>query len=279
MVEYSIFLLLCSITGLSVGVIGGMLGIGGGAIIVPVLLALYGQWSGITNITELAVATSLGSIFFTSISASYAQFRKKNVDWSAVRLWMLPVMLGSASAGQVASLLPTYGLLGFISILLCTIAIIMLTNWKPTPGKAMPGKPAVTGLGSLSGLMAGMAGIGGANIIIPTMLYFNFSYVRAAALASTLGAPLALAGTLGFMWSGWGTQTLPAGTWGYVHWPAVLAIAATSTIMAPIGVNLAQKIPTGTLKKIFAVLLFVTASRMLWLSYHDFHMDMIGGML
>lgn len=268
MLEPSVFFLLCSLTGIAVGLTGGMLGIGGGVIVVPVLLTLYSQQTDIAGgITNLAVGTSLGSVFFTSLAAGYAHFKKKNIHWPIVRLWMPPVMLGSLSAGYGASLLPAQGLLGFVSFLFLLIAMSILFNWQSRPGRTMPGKPVAAGLGVLVGLLSGMTGVGGGNFIVPLMIYFNMLYVKAIALASVLAIPIALTGALGFMWAGWNLQPMPANTLGYVHWPATLAIALTSTLTAPVGVWLSHQAPVLLLRRIFSVFLLVTALRLLWLSF------------
>lgn len=266
MFEFVIFLFLCSLTGIVVGLIGGMLGMGGGVIIVPVLLTLYGQQAGLGNITNLAVATSLGTIVFTSLSASYAQIKRRAVDWEIIRTWTLPIMAGSLSAGHVAALLPEYYLRGFIAIFLIVMAINILVNYQPKSAKQLPGTFSCAWIAGMAGLSSGLAGIGGGNVVTPVLLYFNQPFVRAAAVASTLGVPVALAGASGFIWAGWEQEWLPPYSLGYVHLPVVFAIAVTSATMAPIGVALAHKVPVLVLRRLFACMLLIASSRLAWLA-------------
>lgn len=266
MLELVIFLCLCSLTGIVVGLIGGMLGMGGGVIIVPVLLTLYSQQAGLDNITNLAVATSLGAIVFTSLSASYAQIKRRAVNWGIVRIWTLPVMAGSLSAGHLAAILPEYYLRGFIAVFLTGMAINMLINYRPKSTRQLPGIFPCALIAGTAGLSSGLAGIGGGNIVTPVLLYFNQPFVRAVAVASTLGVPIALAGTSGFIWAGWEHTWLPPYSLGYVHLPAVFAIAVTSTAMAPIGVALAHRAPVLVLRRFFACMLLIAGGRLAWLA-------------
>lgn len=270
MLNYFVFLALCLLAGSVVGVVGGMLGIGGGVIIVPVLLLLYSFWPELFDISYLAIGTSLGTIFFTSLAASYAQVKRKAVNWAVVRMWVLPVMLGSFSAGHIAKLLPEHWLLGFIAIFLSIVAVILVTDWQPKPHRKLPGILPTAGIASAVGLSSGLAGIGGGNVIVPTLLYFNFPFSGAAAVSSTLGVPIALAGALGFIWVGWSEAGRPAGSLGYVHMPAVAAIAVASMGMASVGVRLAHQVATKSLQKLFAGMLLVTSSRLAWLAYTGF---------
>ena len=270
MLSYFIFLTLCLLAGSVVGVIGGMLGIGGGVIIVPVLLLLYSFSPELLNVAYLAIGTSLGTIFFTSLAASSAQIKRQAVNWAVVRIWVLPVMMGSSSAGYIAKLLPEYWLLGFIAIFLAIMATILATNWQPQAHRKLPGILPTAGIASAVGLSSGLAGIGGGNVIVPTLLYFNFPFSGAAAISSTLGVPIALAGALGFVWVGWSEAGRPVGSLGYVHIPAVAAIAVASMGMASVGVRLAHQIATRLLQRLLAVMLLVTSVRLAWLAYTGF---------
>lgn len=265
--ELILFLILCALVGILVGFLGGLLGIGGGIIITPVLISLYSQWPGLTQTTSLAVGTSLGAIIFISLSSSRAQIKKGAVNWQIVRLWVLPLMVGSFSAGHLAGLLPEYWLLTFIACFLFLVAIFMFTRWQPTPGRQLPGHLLTAAIAAPTGLISGLIGIGGANIVIPTLVYFNLAFPKAAAISSTLGVPIALAGTMGFIGAGWNESGLPVGSLGYVHLPAVAAIATTSVLAAPFGVNLAHRTPAALLKRIFAVMLLFASARLTWLAY------------
>lgn len=264
--DYTFFYLVCALTGILTGFLGGLLGIGGGAIIVPVLLFLYSKQPPTEFSVQLAIGTSLACILFTSLSASYTHIRKGVVNWQVVRLWAVPITVGSFMAGQIADMLPRFVLLGFISILFTLIGTMLITGWKPTARQDLPAPLPAMGIAGATGLLSGMAGIGGGNFVVSTMVYCNVSMVRASAIASTLGVPIAGAGALGFIWAGWDVAQQPWGHFGYVHTPTVAAIATLSICFAPLGVHLAHRMPVIRLRQLFAFILLLTSARLAWLS-------------
>ncbi|MEE4297917.1 MAG: sulfite exporter TauE/SafE family protein [Pseudomonadales bacterium] len=255
----------CAAVGAGAGFLGGLLGIGGGVVIVPALLLLFeARGMPASSAAPVAVATSLATIIATSVSAARAQIRRASVDWGIVRAWTPALVLGSAASGPLASLLPGAVLPWFIGLFLFAVALVMLSAWTPAPHRRLPGGAPGFGLGASAGLLSGLAGIGGGNVIVPTFVYFNVPMRMAAGTSSTLGFPIAVAGTIGFLVAGHGRTDLPAGTLGYVHLPAAGALAVLSFAAAPLGVALAHRIPAPRLKRIFGVLLVVVSSRVLW---------------
>lgn len=267
--DYTFFYLICALTGIFTGFLSGLLGIGGGAIIVPVLLLLYSQQPQVTLSAQLAIGTSLASILFAFLSASYAHIRMGSIDWSVVRLWALPITVGSFIAGHIADMLPQFILLGLMAILFAVIGTMLMTGWKPKPQQELPTVLPTLGIAGATGLMSGLVGIGGGNFIVSTMLYCNVPMVRASAIASALGVPIAGAGALGFIWAGWDVEHMPLGNLGYVHVPAVVAIGTLSICFAPLGVRLARRMPVTLLRRLFALILLVTSSRIAWLSINN----------
>ena len=254
----------CSALGIVAGVLAGMLGIGGGVVIVPALvLLLSAQKFPSEFIVITAVATSLCTIIFTSISAARAQIKRQAVDWNIFRMWAPTVVVGSFLSGFLAARLPAVVLEIGIAVFLLVVSLIMLSRWVPDPGRTMPGKAGTTGLGLFSGVLSGLAGIGGGNVMVPLMVFFNVPMQRAVATSSALGFPLAVVGTLGYVISGWGKS---AADWslGYVYLPAVVLIAVFTVSLAPVGVSLSHKIPAPTLKRCFGALLMLVALRMLY---------------
>lgn len=253
----------CSALGVVAGILAGMLGIGGGVVIVPALvLILSGQDFPAEFIVITAVATSLCTIIFTSISAARAQIRRQAVDWGIFRLWAPTVVIGSFLSGFIAARLPAAYLEAGIAVFLLLVAIIMLSRWVPDPARTMPARPGAAGLGLFSGVLSGLAGIGGGNVMVPLMVFYNVPMQRAVATSSTLGFPLALVGTLGYVISGW-DQAPMAWSLGYVYLPAALLIAIFTVLLAPVGVALSHRIPAATLKRCFGGLLLLVAGRML----------------
>ena len=254
----------CSALGIVAGILAGMLGIGGGVVIVPALvLILSAQDFPSEFIVITAVATSLCTIIFTSISAARAQIKRQAVDWTIFKLWAPTVVVGSFLSGFIAARLPAVVLEIGIAVFLLVISLIMLSRWVPDPSRSMPGKAGTTGLGLFSGVLSGLAGIGGGNVMVPLMVFFNVPMQRAVATSSTLGFPLAVVGTLGYVISGWG-QSPADWSLGYVYLPAVALIAVFTVLLAPVGVSLSHKIPAPTLKRCFGGLLLLVAGRMLF---------------
>ena len=258
----------CLTIGVVSGFLGGLLGIGGGVIIVPALIVVFDIMLlfGSHDATAVAVATSLACIIFTSISAAATQIRARMVDWVIVRRWALFLVLGSFVSGSLAVNLPTVVFRGFIGLFLLFVAFVMLTSWKPSAHRRAPGLGLSALLGSAGGLVAGIAGIGGGNIIVPTLLYYNTPVHRATATSSTLGVPIALAGALGYILAGWDQEPAPM-MLGYVYLPAFAALVAAAVLTAPLGVMAAHRIAAVPLRRVFGLLLIAVSARMLYSAF------------
>ena len=253
------FLPHCFALGLGTGFLGGLLGIGGGVVIVPSLVLIFDAFALPLGIRE-AVATGLGAMVFTSLAAGRAQWRRGALEWPLLWRWTPGLMLGGLGAGTLASLLPEIALTRFLGAFLAAIAVILLTRWQPPGQRRHPEAAGTTALALGAGLLSGLAGIAGGNIIVPTLIFFNVSPVRAAAQSSALGVPVALAGALGY-------AVLPSvplsGTLGALYLPAVAALAVGAMISAPQGVRLAHRVPALALRRAFAVLLLAAALRLI----------------
>jgi uncharacterized protein len=266
-----VFSIVCLSIGAVAGLLGGLLGIGGGVIIVPALIMLFdhthvlADHAGPGNGTTLvAVGTSLASIIFTSAAAAITQTRARMVDWQIVRRFTPMVMLASYGSGFIAAMLPLVALRASIGVFLAFVSVVMLTNWRPSPHRVLPGAIVSSGIAGAAGLISGIAGIGGGNVVVPTLVYHNVPVHRATATASVLGFPIAIAGSLGYITRGLGVTDLSNGLLGFVYLPALLAIALVSIVMAPVGVRLAHRLQPLPLRRAFGSLLVVVALRMLW---------------
>lgn len=265
----------CLAIGAASGFLGGLLGIGGGVVIVPALIILFDLAGlfGPQDATVIAVATSLACIVFTSLSAAIAQTRADMVDWPIVRRWVVFLVTGSFIAGSFADNLPTALFRTLIGGFLLFVAFVMLTSWRPSAHRTTPGLGLSALLGTAGGIVAGIAGIAGGNVIVPTLVYFNTPVHRATATSSTLGVPIALAGALGYIIAGWQAPPVPAAgaglpgaDWmlGYAYLPAFLVIVTMTVLTAPLGVRTAHRISAQQLRRAFGVLLIFVAGRMLY---------------
>jgi len=263
--NHLLFIGSCVGIGVVSGFLGGLLGIGGVVVIVPLLIVLLDLLAFLPpgDVTAVAVATSLGCVLFTSLSAASTQVRARMVEWPIVRRWTPFLVLGGFLSGWVATALPVAVFRGFIGIFLLFVAFVMLTRWRPSAYHQPPGLGLSAVLGSVGGLVSGMAGIAGGNVVVPTLIYFNVPVHRATATSSTLGVPVALAGVLGYVSVGLG-EDLGAGMVGYFYVPGFLAIVSAAILTAPVGVKVAHAVAAEPLRRAFGVLLVFVSGRMLY---------------
>ena len=243
----------------------GLLGVGGGLIIVPIVVwLLHSQHLGGDHVQHLAVGTSFAVMVFTSLSSVLAQQRRRAVRWDLV--WRLApwMMVGVFLGSKVAAWVPSHGLQIFFVFFALVIAIQTLLDFKPKPTRQMPGKVGSGVAGGMIGALSSWVGIGGGALSIPFMLYCNVPVINATGTSAALGWPIALAGAIGYMVSGWSVAGLPEGSLGFVFTPAVLALAIGTVTCAPLGVKVAHQLPPRALKIAFAVMLLLTAAQMAW---------------
>ena len=243
------------------GLMAGLFGVGGGLIIVPALVAIFSHLGFDTSvIVHLAIGTSLATIIFTSISSVWAHNKKGAVLWPVFSSLALGILIGAFAAGLVADFIPSKGLQWFFAFFELYVAFQMTFSIKPNASShQLPGKIGVLAAGGLIGSISSFVGIGGGTLTVPFLLWCNTPIHKAIATSAACGLPIALAGTVGFVVSGWGGGKLPDYSLGYVHLPSLLGIVSTSILFAPLGAKLAHSLPINTLKRVFAGLLFVLA--------------------
>ena len=260
----TVILLMYILVGAVAGILAGLLGIGGGLVIVPMLEICF-SWQGIADsvIMHIALGTSLASIIFTSIASFWAHHRRGAVHWDVFRKIVIGILTGSLFGSWIAAQLSTGFLKGFFVVFLYYVAVQMLANKKPKPSRQIPGYLGMFGVGNLIGAFSSLVGIGGGTLSVPFMVWCNMTVLHAIGTASAIGLPIAVASTIGYVVNGWGAPDLPAYCIGYVYLPALIGIVITSTLTAPLGVRLAHSLPVDRLKRVFAVLLLVVGTRML----------------
>ncbi|MBE0621696.1 MAG: sulfite exporter TauE/SafE family protein, partial [Burkholderiales bacterium] len=242
----------------------GLLGIGGGAIMVPLLVMLFeAQGLPREQVLHLAVGSGMATILLTSISSVRAHAQRGALRWDLVKAMTPGILVGGLVGSAVAGAIPTR----LFAVLFCIVVYIasanMLLDRKPQPSRAAPGAAGMFLAGFVISATSAFAAIGGAFMTVPFMLYCNVPLLQAIGCAAAIGFPIALAGTTGFIASGLAQGGLPAWSVGYVYLPAVLGVALTSVLLAPAGAAFAHRLKTKTLKRIFAGLLFVMATKML----------------
>ncbi len=260
METYLYFLLL----GMFAGTVAGLLGVGGGLIIVPVLVLVFQQQQFSSEIiVHMAVGTSLATIVFTSISSVRAHHQHGAVLWSVFARLTPGIIVGALLGSVIADWMPTLALQRFFGIFELVVATQMILAYKPNPHRALPGVPGMLGMGGIIGAISSIVGIGGGTMTVPFLVWCNVAMRKAVATSAACGLPIAVAGALGFVLTGYNELRLPGYTTGYIYWPAFAGIVIASVIFAPLGAQLAHRLPSRQLKQIFALLLYALGIRML----------------
>ena len=252
--------------GVGTGFLAGLLGIGGGMLMVPfITLIMAGRGVAPDLAVKMAIATSMATIIFTSISSVRAHHRRGAVRWDIVKRLAPGIVVGSiiGSLGVFALLKGSY-LAIFFGLFVSFSATQMFLDKKPKPTRQMPGAAGQFAAGGVIGFLSGLVGAGGAFISVPFMTWCNVAIRSAVATSAALGFPIAVANVLGYVVSGMNVQDLPDGSFGYIWLPALTVIAVCSFFTAPLGARASHKLPVGKLKRIFASILYVLAAYMLW---------------
>jgi uncharacterized membrane protein YfcA len=249
----------------AVGFLAGLLGIGGGMTIVPLLTIVFTrQGFPAEHIVHMAVATATATILFTSVASMREHQRHRAILWPVVAALAPGIVVGSLIGPQVVGGMSTVALSAFYGVFVAAAATNTLLDRKPKPTRELPGKGGLFAVGGGIGLVSSMVGAGGAFLSVPFMTACNIGIRNCVATSAALGLPIAVAGTVGFVVAGLGEGGLPPHTVGYVYVPALLAIVAASVLSAPIGARAAHRWPVKKLKRAFAMLLYLLACYMLW---------------
>lgn len=246
------------------GIIGGLLGLGGGIVIVPALLYLFIQQGFSAEIQmHLAVATSLATIIFTSIASAWSHHRHGAVYWKIVAFLVPGIIIGCILGAITANHLRSESLRLTFGLFELLVAIQIGFGIKPPGHRDLPGNTGMVFAGGGIGTLSTILGIGGGTLTVPFLLWCNVNIRNAVATSAACGFPIAVAGTLSFMVTGWNNTALPAGSTGFIYWPAALGILVASILTAPLGARLAHILPVTVLRRIFALVLAIVGIRML----------------
>ncbi|MDP3759307.1 MAG: sulfite exporter TauE/SafE family protein [Ramlibacter sp.] len=255
-----------ALLGIGTGFLAGLLGIGGGMLMVPFLtIILSGQGVAPDLAVKMAIATSMATIIFTSISSVRAHHKRGAVRWDIVKRLAPGIVIGSmiGSLGVFALLKGSY-LAIFFGLFVGFSATQMFLDKKPKPTRQMPGTGGQFAAGGFIGFLSGLVGAGGGFISVPFMTWCNVAIHNAVATSAALGFPIAAANVIGYVVSGLKVQDLPPASFGYIWLPGLVVIAACSFFMAPVGAKAAHALPVGRLKRIFAIILYVLAAYMFY---------------
>ncbi len=250
--EFALYLVLGAIA----GILAGLFGVGGGIIIVPVLVFSFtAQGFAPEVLTHLAVGTSLATIVFTSINSIREHNRRGAVQWNLF-IWLAPgILAGAAVGGVTAALIQGPILQKIIGVFAICVALQLALNLTPKNPRPLPKRPELVAAGGIIGWASAIFGIGGGSVTVPFLVWRSVSIQQAVATSAACGFPIAFAGAVVFMSTGWHESQLPEWSLGFVYLPAVLGIALTSMFFARFGARLAHRLPPLLLKRLFALLL------------------------
>ena len=251
--------------GVVAGFIAGLFGVGGGLIIVPVLILIFqsNQFSP-DVIVHMAIGTSLATIIFTSISSVYAHhFRHKAVRWDVVKQLAPGIIIGTFTGAVIADAISASMLQKFFGFFELFVALQMALNLKAHAARILPRFVGMFSAGTGIGLISSIVGIGGGTLTVPFLSWCNVKIQEAIATSSACGFPIAVAGCVGFIFTGWNEVGLPEDSFGYIYWPALLSIVISSVLLAPVGAWFAHWLSAVKLKRFFALVLFLLGLRML----------------
>ena len=259
------FIIQLSLLGIVVGFAAGLLGVGGGGILVPMLTTMYLSADIVpSHAVHLALGTSMASIITTTFSSALSHYKNHNIDWSYIKAMVPLIILGAISISFMIPYINTTFLAVFFSLFMFSISLKLFFNKKHTTAakKTIPPQLAGLGIGSISTLVA----IGGAALIVPYLISRGLEMRRAIGSSAAIGFPIAISGTIGYAINGHISADKLAeneAIIGFVHIPSVIIISIFGFILAPIGVKFSTKLPVKVLKKIFAVMLVCLSIKML----------------
>ena len=264
MIDWSLLPLYLAL-GTFVGFLAGLLGVGGGFTIVPVLMGAFQHQGFATgHLLTLAIGTSSATIIFTAFSSARAHHKRGAVAWHIV--WPLApgLILGSLIGPQIASALPMRVMAALVGSVTWFAGLRMLFSRGPGAPHPLPGTGVLFGFGALVGLLAGMVGTAGAYLVVPFLVRSNVKIQAAVATSAAIGWPVAVTSTASFILAGLRQPDLPPHTIGYVYVPALIGVAAASMLLAPLGARLAHAWPVARLRRAFAIMLLVLGGYMWW---------------
>jgi len=265
MLEMLPIVLALAATGMFAGVLAGLLGVGGGIVIVPVLFFLFQQF-GVSpgSAMTIATATSLATIVPTSISSIRAHYKKGNVDFLLLAQWAPFVFGGVLIGSYVITQVEGQWLTTLFGVVATLSALNMLFRANAQPFRDhLPGLTGQATLAGNIGLLSAMVGIGGGTLTVPALTAFNYPTHRAVGTAAAVGLLISLPGALALLIGGQTPDDAPEGTFGLVNLLAFACIVPLTVLFAPLGAKLAQQLDGVKLKQVFAVALFITGARML----------------
>jgi uncharacterized membrane protein YfcA len=261
--EIVLFAVAIAGAGVVSGLLAGLLGIGGGAVLVPV----FYQVLGLVGVDEavrmhVSVGSSLAIIIPTSISSFRGHLARGAVDLALLKTYIPSLTLGVILASLTAASISSFGLRVIFAVVIFIFGMRMLLNrqsWRL--GSDVPGNPWRFGIGAIIGYLSTLMGIGGGILNNTFMTLFGRPIHQAVATSSGVGVIISIPGTIGYIWAGWGDPRLPDLSTGYINWIAVALVIPIAIFMTPYGVRLAHSLSKRQLEVWFGLFCLFVAAR------------------
>lgn len=259
-----ITLLLYALLGVFAGLIAGLFGVGGGVVLVPALIFSFAKLGLASEyLTHMAVGTSLAIICVTSISSVKAHHDNGFVQWNIFKPLAPGLIVGAILGVYLIRFVQGDLLQLIIGIFLCLVSVQMGFSLMPEGRRALPNGAALSGFGSVIGVVSAIFGIGGGSLTVPLLSHYGVKMQHAVATSAACGVPIAIFATLANAVSAIGqTEEIPYAI-GFIYLPAFVGVAVMSAPSAKVGAMLAKNLDARKLKRLFAVFLVIIGSLMI----------------
>lgn len=257
--------LLLIVVGAIAGTLAGLLGIGGGIIIVPVLALVFDN-QGINPdvLMHVSIGTSLATIVITSISSIRAHQQHQAIQWPIFKRMTPGILVGGLLGASIAKVISGNDLRIIFGVFMLLVAAQMIFGNTSKPHRQLPKTLGMLIAGTAIGTMSSLMGVGGGSMSVPFLTWCNMSIRNAVATSSAIGLPIALAGVTGFVLTGWGVEHRPVLSMGFVNIPAFLSIVVASTLFAPVGAKITHRISPQRLRLFFGYFLLLLSIKILY---------------
>lgn len=264
--ELAVFAAAIAVSGVVAGLMAGIFGIGGGAVLVPVFYQVFGLL-GVEEVVRmhLAVGSSLAIIIPTSIRSFTGHKARGAVDMDLLKSFLIPVPIGVVLASITAAYISSEGLRIIFAVLMLLVAVRLLFNRESWKLKGdLPGTGGRTVAGVVIGYFSTLMGIGGGVMNNTFMTIYGRPMHQAVATSSGVGVLIAIPGTIGYIWAGWNHPDLPIASTGFINWIAVALIIPIALVVTPYGVRIAHALKKRQLEVAFGLFCIFISARFFW---------------
>jgi uncharacterized membrane protein YfcA len=252
-----------ALSGTVTGLLAGLFGVGGGAVIIPVLYEAY-AFLGLGEAVRMhvCIGTAMAVIVPTAIRSFLAHHKRGSVDMAVVRSWLIPMPIGVAAASVLAASISGRALSGVFATIVALVAIRLLfgrKSWRL--GNDLPGNPLRAAIGVVIGFLSTLMGVGGGIMVNTVMTLYGRTMIQAVGTSAAVGLVISVPAVLGYIWAGWGVPGLPPLSAGYVNLLGIVVLVPVSVLAAPYGVRIAHALSQRMLEAGFGIFLTVVAIR------------------